>query len=323
MNTRQLGTNGPHFTEIGFGAWAIGGSWEYGWGKVDDRESIAAIHRALDLGINWIDTAAVYGLGHSEEVVGQAIKDRRDRAFVATKCSQVWHEKKNVRTHAGRASIRKEVEASLRRLQTDYIDLYQIHWPDRHTPVEESWNEMVRLRDEGKVQYIGVCNFGVDLLSRCERIAHVDSLQPIYNVLERDIEPEILPYCKVNGIGIVAYSPMQSGLLTGSFDISKLAPDDWRIVHSEKFREPKLSRGLRVVEALRPIAAKYGKTVGQLSIAWVLMNTAITSAIVGARRLAQVEQNIESTGWSITQEDMAEIERILGETIALSQGASK
>ena len=313
MNTRQLGSNGPFLSEIGFGAWAIGGPWEYGWGKTSDNESVSAILRALDLGITWIDTAAVYGLGHSEEVVGKAVRGRRHKVFIATKCSQVWDEEKKVRTHAGAPSIRREIEESLRRLQTDYIDLYQIHWPDRQTLVEESWTEMVRLRDEGKIRYIGVCNFGVDLLNRCEAIAHVQSLQPIYNMLERDIEQEILPFCEARGIGIVAYSPMQSGLLTGSFDISKLAPDDWRVRHSEKFREPKFSRGLRVVEALRPLAPKYDKSVGQLAVAWVLMNEAVTSAIVGARTPGQVEKNVGAAGWTIEPNDMREIERMLEE----------
>jgi len=311
MNTRQLGNGGPNITEIGFGAWAIGGPWKFGWGKTDDAESIKAIHRALDRGINWIDTAAVYGLGHSEEVVGKALRGRREKVFVATKCSQVWDESGTVRTLAGPESIRKEIEQSLKRLQTDHIDLYQIHWPDWDTPVEETWMEMARLRDEGKTRYIGVCNFGVDLLERCEKISHVQSLQPIYNLLERDIEHEILPYCQSHGIGIVAYSPMQSGLLTGSFDRSKVAADDWRIVHSEKFREPKYSRGLKLVEFLRPIAAKYNNTVGQLAVAWVLMNNAVTSAIVGARRSDQVEENIGGSGWRMTSEDMDAIEKYL------------
>jgi aryl-alcohol dehydrogenase-like predicted oxidoreductase len=314
MTTRQLGTNGPFLSEIGFGAWAIGGAWEFGWGPTNDRESVAAIHRALDLGVNWIDTAAVYGLGHSEELVGRAVKERRDRVFVATKCSQIWDEKNNVRTHAGPQSIRIEIEASLRRLQTDYVDLYQIHWPDRHTPVEESWSEMSRLQREGKVRYIGVCNFGFDLLERCRTIAPVQSIQPIYNMLERDIENEILPYCRTHGIGIVAYSPMQSGLLTGSFDRTRLAPDDWRIVHSEKFREPKVSRGLRLVENLRPIAEKRGTTVGQLAIAWVLAHEAITAAIVGAKRASQVEQNVSACGRELSKAEMERIEKIIAES---------
>jgi aryl-alcohol dehydrogenase-like predicted oxidoreductase len=311
MNTRQLGTNGPHLTEIGFGAWAIGGAWEYGWGKVDDTTSISAIHKALDLGINWIDTAAVYGLGHSEEIVGKAVQEKRDKVFIATKCSQVWDDNGKVRTHLGPASMRKEIAASLRRLQTDYIDLYQIHWPDWATPVEDSWNEMAKFKAEGKVRYIGVSNFSVDLLERCEKITHVQSLQPIYNMLERQIEPGIIPLCKAHGIGIVAYSPMQSGLLTGSFDMKKLPPDDWRIVHSEKFRKPKYSRGLALVEQLRPLAAKYGKTVGQLAINWVLRNGVVTSAIVGAKTAAQVENNVLAVGWEISDEDMRKIDWVL------------
>jgi aryl-alcohol dehydrogenase-like predicted oxidoreductase len=207
--------------------------------------------------------------------------------------------------------MRKEIEASLGRLQTEYIDLYQIHWPDPKTPVEESWNEMVKFRNEGKVRYIGVSNFGIDLLGRCERIAHVQSLQPIYNMLERGIESEILPYCRTHGIGIVAYSPMQSGLLTGSFDIKKLPTDDWRITHSEKFREPKFSRGLRLVDTLRPMAARYNKTVGQLAINWVLRNEAVTSAIVGARTPTQVEQNVGAVGWEISEEDLGLIKKSL------------
>ncbi len=316
MKTRQLGINGPPLTEIGFGAWAVGGPWKYGWGKTDDDESIRAIRKGIDLGINWIDTAAVYGLGHSEEVVGRAVAGIRHRVFIATKCSQVWDETGTVRTHAGAQSVRQELEASLRRLKTEYIDLYQIHWPDRETPVEETWTEMARLRQEGKIRYLGVCNFGVDLLRRCEQIAHVNSLQPIYNLIERDIEGEILPYCRAHGIGIVAYSPMQSGLLTGSFDRARVAADDWRVVHSEKFREPKFSRGLRVVEGLRPIARKYGMTVGQLAVAWVLMNDGITSAIVGARTPDQVEQNAAASGWSIDEVDMQSI----GELLSLESG---
>jgi aryl-alcohol dehydrogenase-like predicted oxidoreductase len=222
----------------------------------------------------------------------------------------VWDKKGNVHTNLSPDSIRKEAEQSLQRLHTDYIDLYQIHWPDWGTPVEDSWNEMTKLRHEGKVRYIGVCNFGLDLLQRCQTIADVQSLQPIYNVLERDIEHEILPYCSSHGIGVVAYSPMQSGLLSGSFDLTKLAPDDWRH-NSEKFKEPKSSRGMHVVERLRPIAQKYRKTVGQLAIAWVLANGAVTSAIVGARTPQQVKQNTGGAGWSIGTADIREIDWIL------------
>ena len=311
MKTRILGTNGPALTEIGLGAWAIGGTWDFGWGKSDDDESIRTIHRAIELGINWIDTAPVYGLGHSEEVVGEALKGIRDKVFVATKCGHVWDERKRVRRNLKPASIREELAASLSRLQTDHVDLLQFHWPDPETPVEESWQEMVRLKNEGKTRFIGVCNFGVDLLARCEAIAHVQSLQPIYNMLEREIEKEILPWCVTHGTGIVAYSPMQSGLLSGSFDKAKLAPDDWRITHSEKFRGEKYSRGLRVVEEIRPLAQRVGKTVGQLAIAWVLNNPAVTSAIVGARKVHQVEANVLGVGWSFSQKDLATIEKSL------------
>ncbi len=311
MQTRQLGTGGPFLTEIGFGAWAIGGPWKFGWGPVDDRESIRAIQAALDGGVNWIDTAAVYGLGHSEEVVGRAIAGRRDRVFLATKCTQVWDAEGRVRTFAGAASIRREMEQSLRRLGTTFVDLYQMHWPDSSTPVEESWEEMVKLREEGKTRFIGVCNFGVDLLTRCEALAHVQSLQPIYNLLERDIEAEILPWCSAHGTGVVAYSPMQSGLLTGTFHRAALAPDDWRIVHSEKFREPKYSRGLALVEFLRPMAASYGLTVGQLAVAWVLMHAPLTSAIVGARTPLQVSGILGGAGRRLSPSDMEAIENYL------------
>ncbi len=309
MNTRQLGTDGPWLTEIGLGAWAIGGPWQWGWGAQEDEQSILTIHRALELGINWIDTAAVYGLGHSEEVVGRAIAGRREEVFIATKCGLVWDDRGRVRNNLRPESIMREAENSLRRLNVEVIDLYQIHWPDPNTPVEESWGALVRLQEKGLVRYIGVSNFDVPLLEKCEAIHHVNSLQPPYSLLRREVEVEILPWCRSHGVGVVAYSPMHSGLLTGKFDLSRLAPDDWRR-KSPDFQEPQLSKNLAFVEALRPIAEKYGKTVGQLAIAWVLNHPAVTSAIVGARRPEQVEEIVGGAEWKIAAEDLQLIERL-------------
>lgn len=309
IEKRKLGRSGPELTTVGFGAWAAGGPWQYGWGPQDDRESIAAIHRALELGVNWIDTAAVYGWGHSEEVVGEALKGvDREHVFIATKCGRVRGGDGLVTGDLRPATIQRELEDSLRRLRTDYVDLYQFHWPDTTTgtPVEASWETMAKLKEQGKVRWIGVSNFDVPLMERCERIEHVDSLQPPYSLLRREVESEILPWCKQNGTGVICYSPMQAGILSGTFDVSRLAPDDWRR-NSPYYQEPQLSRNLRFVEALRPIAARYGKTVGQLAIAWVLMNPAVTAAIVGARRPAQVEVNVGAMGWTLTPETMKEI----------------
>ena len=312
MNKRKLGINGPELTEIGLGAWAIGGPWQWGWGPSDDNESINTIHAALDAGINWIDTAASYGLGHSEEIVGKALKGKRDQIFIATKCGIAWNNKNKIRHDLTPLNIRRELEASLSRLQTDVIDLYQFHWPDPKTKIYNSWREVVKLKEEGKIHWIGVSNFDVPLLQKCEKIHHVDSLQPPYNMLNRDVESEILPYCQKNGIGVVPYSPMNSGLLSGKFDINKLAPDDWRR-KSPKFMEPQLAGNLALVEKLRGIALKYDKTVGQLAVAWVLKHPAVTSAIVGARRVEQVQQNILAADWKIEQDDLKEIENLLAQ----------
>ena len=309
MKQRQLGNSGPILSEIGLGTWAIGGPWDWGWGAQDDQESIRTIHKALDLGINWIDTAAVYGLGHAEEVIAKALGDLREEIYLATKCGLIWDSRGRVRNDNRPESIFREAEVSLRRLNTDYIDLYQIHWPDPNTPVEDSWEAMLRLQEQGKVRYIGVSNFDVPLLEKCNAIAHVTSLQPPYNLIRREIEEDILPWCKVHQTGLVVYSPMQSGLLTGKFDPSRLAKDDWRR-KSPFFREPQLGKGLRLVEELKPIAEKYGKTLSQFSIAWVLMNRTVTSAIVGARHPEQVEEIAGGAGWKIKQEDMKRIEQI-------------
>jgi len=310
MRKRKLGENGPEITEIGFGAWAIGGAWEYGWGEVNDDVSIKAIHQALDSGINWIDTAAVYGLGHSEEVVGKALKGRRDEIFLATKCGLIWDSLGRLQRNLHPRSMRKEIEASLRRLKVDYIDLYQFHWPDKAHPVEKSWEEMVKFKEEGKIRYLGVSNFDVKMMQRCQKIYPIDSLQPPYSLLEREIEAEILPFCQENGIGVISYSPMQSGLLSGKFDISRLASDDWRR-KSPSFWQPKLDNILDFVEELRTIVNSYQKTVGQLAIAWVLQQAGITSAIVGARNEQQVIENINGSGWDISDADVSKIEELL------------
>ncbi len=312
MNTRQLGKNGPFLTEIGFGSWAVGGPWDWGWGKQDDRDSIAAIRRALDLGLNWIDTAAVYGLGHAEEVVARAVEGRRQEVFIATKCGLVWNDNGRVRNNLQPESIRREAEASLRRLKTDVIDLYQIHWPDPNASLRRAWETLVQLQKEGKVRYIGVSNFNVPQLKQCLKVAPVQSLQPPYSLLRREVEWEILPFCKENGIGVVAYSPMGSGLLTGKYDPNRLARDDWRRKVSD-FQEPEVTRILNFVEKLRPLAERHGKTVGQLAVAWVLMNPAVTSAIVGARNVRQVEENVQAAGWRLSSEEMTEIEALLQE----------
>jgi aryl-alcohol dehydrogenase-like predicted oxidoreductase len=309
MNTRRLGTNGPELTEIGFGAWAIGGPWLYGWGAVDDEQSVQAIHRSLDLGINWIDTAAAYGLGHSEEVVALALRGMSPRPFIATKCALVPDGREGMSVNLTPASIRSECEASLRRLAIECIDVYQIHWPGSGEGIEEAWETMAALKREGKARFIGVSNFGVDLLERCQRIAPVQSLQPPYSLIARDFEHTTKEYCLRHGIGVIAYSPMQSGLLTGRFDPDRLAPDDWRRKVS-LFREPDLSRALAFVDKLRPLAARRGRTVGQLAIAWVLREAPVTAAIVGARTPTQTEENASAAGWTLLPDEREAIEDI-------------
>lgn len=319
MKTRQLGKDGPYLTEIGLGGWAIGGPWNWGWGEQDDAESLKTIRRSLELEVNWIDTAAVYGLGRGEEVVGRAVKERRKEVFLATKCGMVWDNRRRVSYSNRPESIRKECEASLRRLSTDYIDLYQIHWPDKNVPVEDSWGEMIRLKEEGKVLCIGVSNFGVDLLERCQKICPVQSLQPPYSMVHRYAEKETLPWCKEHGVGVVAYSPLQNGLLTGKFDrdfMRTLAEDDWRRAQNNRyFTEPLFSKVLDFAEGIRPIAEKHDKTIAQLAIAWVLMHPAVTSAIAGARKVAQAEENAGGAGWRIEEAEMEKIEEVFRATV--------
>jgi aryl-alcohol dehydrogenase-like predicted oxidoreductase len=310
MKTKQLGNSDLYITPIGFGAWAIGGSgWEFGWGDQDDKASIAAIHRALELGMNWIDTAAVYGTGHSEEVVASALESwLGPRPYVFTKCGLLSNDQGYVYRNLKTNSIRRECENSLRRLKVDAIDLYQIHWPTED--LEEGWAEMARLQKQGKVRWIGVSNFDVSQLRRAERIAAITSLQPPYSLIRREIEQTILPYCSFNGLGVIVYSPMQSGLLTGAMTrsrVAKLPESDWRSRDLE-FTEPRLSRNLALVERLRRVGQKYGRPPGQIAVAWALHNPAVTAAIVGARSAQQVEQNVGAAELDLTDDDIAEIE---------------
>jgi aryl-alcohol dehydrogenase-like predicted oxidoreductase len=310
MKTKQLGNSDLSITPIGFGAWAIGGSgWEFGWGEQDDKASVAAIHRALELGVNWIDTAAVYGMGHSEEVVALALRAwRGPRPYVFTKCGLRWDERGFVHRNLTADSIRRECEDSLRRLKVDVIDLYQIHWPTED--LEEGWSAMAQLQKEGKVRWIGVSNFNVDELRRAQAIAPITSLQPPYSLVRREVEQEILPYCRSNGIGVIVYSPMASGLLTGAMTrerAANLPESDWRSRDIE-FHEPRLSKNLALVERLREVGERVQRQPGQVAIAWVLRNPAVTGAIVGARNAKQVEGNVDAATLRLTTKEIAEIE---------------
>ena len=315
LPTRPLGTTGMRITTVGFGAWAIGGGgWSFGWGPQDDAASVAAIRHAVARGINWIDTAAIYGLGHSEVVVGNALKGipARDRPLVFTKCGLVADPAKPYemakRTLAP-ASIRRECEASLRRLGVERIDLYQFHWPDPRTPVEESWAEMTRLVDEGKVRAIGVSNFDVSLLERCERRRHVDSLQPPFSMVRRGSAADVIPWCAAHTTGVIVYSPMQAGLLTDMFTVARmatLADDDWRR-KAEEFQEPRLGRNLALRDALRPLAARHGSSVAAVAVAWVLAWPGVTGAIVGARSPEQVDGWLGAASLTLRAADLEEV----------------
>jgi aryl-alcohol dehydrogenase-like predicted oxidoreductase len=322
MKTRKLGNSDLDITPVGYGAWAIGGSgWQFGWGSQNDRDSIAAIHRSLELGVNWIDTAAVYGLGHSEEVVARALKDwRGPRPHVFTKCGLRWDAAGNTHKVLSADSIRYEIENSLRRLGVDAIDLYQIHWPpDPDSPeLEEGWSTLAELKREGKVRWIGVSNFNVQQLRRAQAIAPVTSLQPPYSAVHREIENEILPYCLREGIGVIVYSPMASGLLTGAMTrerASKLPKDDWRRTNPD-FTEPSLSRNLALVDRLRAIAKRENRHTGEVAIAWTLHHPAVTGAIVGARNARQAEEVMRAGDLRLTDDDMNQIEAFSAETAA-------
>jgi aryl-alcohol dehydrogenase-like predicted oxidoreductase len=310
MRTKKLGNSDLSITPVGFGAWAIGGAgWEFGWGEQDDKESIAAIHRALELGVNWIDTAAVYGMGHSEEVVAAALKTWQGlRPYVFTKCGLRWDEQGYVHRSLSANSVRRECEQSLRRLNVNVIDLYQIHWPTED--LEEGLGAMAQLQKEGNIRWIGVSNFNVEELRRAQQIASITSLQPPYSLVHRDVEREILPYCRSAGRGVIVYSPMASGLLTGAMTrerAASLSASDWRSRDVE-FQEPKLSTNLALVERLRKVGERHGRPPGQVAIAWTLRNPTVAGAIVGARNAKQVEGNVGAAELELTDEEIAEIE---------------
>jgi len=322
MQTRQLGETDLRLTTVGLGAWAMGGPWQFGWGPQDDDEAIAAILTALEQGINWIDTAPVYGLGHSEELIGKALKQTGIRPFIATKCGLLWNEKGEKVNCLKRQSIRQECEASLRRLGVDVIDLYQMHWPEPDEDVEQAWQEMASLADEGKVRYIGVSNFDAGQIERVSQIHKVASLQPPYSMLHREVQEQLLGYCGRRNIGVVAYSPMQRGLLTGKFSrqrLSELAPGDHRRRHPD-FEEPRFTATLELVEKLQKIARRNGRTCAQLAIAWVLRRKEVTAAIVGARRPGQIIETAGASDWNLNSEDVEEIERLLAERQAKVAG---
>ncbi|MBU0476986.1 aldo/keto reductase [bacterium] len=314
MQTRKLGYSDLNITVIGLGTWAIGGGgWKFAWGPQDDKESIAAIREAVDIGINWIDTAALYGLGHSEIVVGKAIKEMREKPIIATKCCRCWDKKRNIFNSLKKDSIRSEVEASLKRLRVDVIDLYQIHHPSPDEEIEEGWETIANLIKEGKIRYGGVSNFSVEQLKRIQPIHPVVSLQPPYSMLERGIEDELLDYCKKNNIGVIVYSPMQRGLLAGKFSkerVKNLPKDDHRRKNMQ-FQEPKLSANLELVESLRPVAEKNNITLAQLALAWVLRRKEVTAAIVGARNKLQIKETAAAGDVKLTETDIEIIEELL------------
>ena len=316
LATRALGTSGLEITTVGFGAWAVGGAgWAFGWGSQDDAQSLAAMRHALDLGINWIDTAPVYGLGHSEEVVGQLLREipSNEHALVFTKCGQVWDPNdrmKPAQSNLDPKSIRSECEASLQRLGIDCVDLLQFHWPDRTgVPIEESWGEMLRLVDEGKIRAAGVSNFETPLLERCETMRHVDSLQPPFSMIQRKAAADVIPWSLEHGTGVICYSPMQAGLLTDTFTadrMTRLPPDDWRH-KSADFQSPNLERSLELRDSLRPIAERYSTTTAAVAVAWTLAWPGMTGAIVGARSPEQVDGWIAAADLVLTADDLDEI----------------
>ncbi len=312
MKTRQLGNSDLHITPVGVGAWAMGGAgWEYAWSNQDDNDSVAAIHRALDLGVNWIDTAAVYGLGHSEEVVARAVKGMANKPYIFTKCSLVWDESRTIYSSLKADSVRREVEDSLRRLNVEQIDLYQVHWPDPDDEIEEGWSTLVELQKAGKLRNIAVSNFSAEQMRRAMAIAPITSNQPPYSAVKRGVEESVLPFCLQNNIGVIVYSPMQAGLLTGKMTrerIDALPADDWRKT-DDQFQEPLLTRNLRVADAMVQIAKRHHVPVPTVSIAWVLKHPAVTGAIVGVRNPNQADDIMGGATLQLTDEDIRQIEQ--------------
>jgi aryl-alcohol dehydrogenase-like predicted oxidoreductase len=312
MEKKRLGNSDMEITRMGVGAWAMGGGgWAFAWGPQDDQESIAAIHTALDRGVNWIDTAAVYGLGHSEEVVAKALEGRTQQPYVFTKCERIWNEKGEISPSLKADSIRRECEASLRRLKVERIDLYQIHWPQPEEEVEEGWAAMAKLQKEGKVRWIGVSNFNAAQMERCRRIAPITSLQPPYSAVSSEIEQDILPYCQRHGIGVIVYSPMKSGLLTGKMTkerVANLPQDDFRR-RALAFQEPHLSRNLELADLMKRIGERHGVSAGVVAIAWTLRHPAVTAAIVGMRSSEQAEGVLPALEFRLSPQEVSEIER--------------
>jgi aryl-alcohol dehydrogenase-like predicted oxidoreductase len=323
LPTRQLGSGGPEITTVGFGAWAAGGAgWAFSWGPQDDDASVKAICHSVSRGVNWVDTAAVYGYGHSEVVVGKALKEipSGERPLVFTKCGLNWAEDDRMaqpKRDSRPERVREECEASLRRLQVETIDLYQFHWPDEtETPVEDSWGEMLKLVDQGKVRWPGVSNYDVALLERCEAVRHVQSLQPPFSMIRRDVGGSQVPWCAEHGTGVIVYSPMQSGLLTDSFGLERVAafaPDDWRR-RFEHFQSPRLEQNLALRDALKPIADRHGASVASVAVAWTLAWPGITGAIVGARSPEQVDGWLGAAALTLDEEDLATVAAAIEKT---------
>lgn len=314
MKQRQLGTTDLALSVVGFGAWAIGGGgWIEGWGPQDDDLSVAAIHRAWERGINWIDTAGAYGLGHSELVIARALKGMSERPYVFTKCTSAWDESGNIESKLKSESVRREVEGSLKRLDVDVLDVCQLHMPVPDEDIEEGWSTLAELRDEGKIRYVGVSNFDVPQMQRAHAIAPITSTQPIYNLLNREIERDVLPFCRKEAIGVVVYSPMASGLLTGGMSrerIESLPADDWRKRWPD-FLSPRVDRTLTLVEELRPVADSRARSVAQLAIAWTLRDPVVTAATVGFRSAEQVDGLVEAANFNLEAKDLAHIEAVL------------